>query len=160
MQKRGDAAGLKEKLESLALEITMPAGPNGKLYGAVTSQTIVDELGKQAYQLERKRIDIPGMSIKNVGKYKVTVKLYENTLAEISVSVLGQEMKTETKKAPVQKPFKKRRDNFSRNASGPDASSEEAQTTQTPETDPVQAENVSAENNTAESLPVDNKSAE
>jgi len=97
VQKRGDAAGLKERLESLALEVIMPAGPNGKLYGAVTSQTVVDELVKNGYQIERKKIELPGVSIKNVGKYKVMVKLYESASAEITVTVTGQEIKTEVK---------------------------------------------------------------
>ena len=109
-QKRGDAAGLKEKLESLNLEITMPAGANGKLYGAVTSQTIVDELVKNGYQMERKKVELPGNSIKNIGKYKAVVKLYENASAEISVSVLGQEIKTETRKTAPARPARRRRD--------------------------------------------------
>lgn len=109
IQKRGDAAGLKEKLEGLAIEITMPAGPNGKLYGAVTSQTLMDELSKQGYQIERKKIELPGNSVKNVGKFKAQIKLYENTLAELSFNVLGQEIKTETKKAPP-KPARRRRE--------------------------------------------------
>ena len=96
-QKRTDAAGLKERLESLSLEITMPAGANGKLYGAVTSQTVMDELNKHGFQIERKRIELSGPSIKNVGKYKVTIKLYESSSAEITINVLGQEIKTETK---------------------------------------------------------------
>ncbi|MDR1802560.1 MAG: 50S ribosomal protein L9 [Treponema sp.] len=112
-QKRGDAAGLKEKLESLNLEITMPAGANGKLYGAVTSQTIVDELAKHGYQMERKKVELPGNSIKNVGKYKAVVKLYENASAEISVSVLGQEIKTETRKAAPARPARRRREGTS-----------------------------------------------
>ena len=100
-QKRTDAAGLKEKLESLNLVISMPAGANGKLYGAVTSQTVMDELSKQGYQIERKRIELPGSSFKNVGKYKVAVKLYESSAAEITINVMGQEIKTETKAAPA-----------------------------------------------------------
>ncbi|MDR3301630.1 MAG: 50S ribosomal protein L9, partial [Spirochaetaceae bacterium] len=43
-EKRKDAASLKERLEGLEIKIVMPAGGNGKLYGAVTSQTLVDEL--------------------------------------------------------------------------------------------------------------------
>ena len=109
-QKRADASGLKEKLENLPLEITMPAGPNGKLYGAVTSQTIMDELAKHGFQLERKKIEIPGTHIKNVGKFKVTVKLYENTVTEVSVNVLGQEIKTESPKAQSSRPPRRRRD--------------------------------------------------
>ena len=107
-EKRQDAAGLKEKIEALKLDITMPAGPNGKLYGAVTSQTIMDELAKQGYQIERKRIEISG-SIKSVGKYKASVKLYENASAEVTVNVIGQEIKTESKSAAPSR-GKRRRD--------------------------------------------------
>ena len=110
VQKRGDAAGLKDRLENLALEITMPAGPQGKLYGAVTSQTIMDELTKHGYQIERKKIDLPGNSIKNVGKYKAAVKLYENVSAELTITVIGQEIKLESRKAPPARPARKRRD--------------------------------------------------
>ena len=96
MQKRADASGLKERLESLEISITMPAGANGKLYGAVTGQTLADELAKQGFQIERKRIELAGNSIKNAGKYKATVKLYENSSAEIQITVIGQVAKTET----------------------------------------------------------------
>ena len=109
VEKRNDAAGLKEKIESLNMEITMPAGANGKLYGAVTSQTVMDELAKQGFQIERKRIELPVASIKNVGKYKVMIKLYESAAAELSINVLGQEVKSETKAAP-QRPQRRRRD--------------------------------------------------
>jgi large subunit ribosomal protein L9 len=96
VQKRQDASGLKERLESLELSITMPAGANGKLYGAVTSQTLVDELTKLGFQIERKRIEIPGNNIKNAGKYKAAVKLYENSSAAIQITVIGHVAKTET----------------------------------------------------------------
>ncbi|MDR1617587.1 MAG: 50S ribosomal protein L9 [Treponema sp.] len=96
VQKRNDAAGIREKLESLELSLTMPAGANGRLYGAVTAQTIVDELAKHGYQIERKRIELAGNGFKSVGKYKVAIKLYENTSAEVAVTVAGQAIKTES----------------------------------------------------------------
>ncbi|MCL2175467.1 MAG: 50S ribosomal protein L9 [Treponema sp.] len=95
-QKRLDARGLKEKLDALELNITMPAGANGKLYGAVTNQTISDELTKSGFQIERKRIELAGNGFKSVGKYKAVIKLYENNYAEISVVIIAQEIKTET----------------------------------------------------------------
>ncbi|MCL2043027.1 MAG: 50S ribosomal protein L9 [Treponema sp.] len=100
-QKRQDAMGLKERLESLELSFTMPAGANGRLYGAVTSQTIADELTKQGFQIERKRIDLAGVNIKNTGKYKAVIRLYENSQAEIQITIIGQEIKTETPQAPA-----------------------------------------------------------
>jgi large subunit ribosomal protein L9 len=102
--KRQDAMGLKEKLEALELVISMPAGANGKLYGAVTNQTVSDELIKQGFPMERKRVELPGNSIKSVGKYKVTVKLYENASAEVGITVEAQIIKTEAKHpAPARK---------------------------------------------------------
>ncbi|GHV37685.1 hypothetical protein AGMMS49546_06240 [Spirochaetia bacterium] len=106
-EKRKDAAGLKEKLEALELVITMPAGANGKLYGAVTSQTVADEFAKQGYQIERKRIELAGTSFKSVGKYKAAVKLYESAAAEITITVQGH---VETTSSAPSRPPRRRRD--------------------------------------------------
>lgn len=101
-EKRQDSAALKAQLEALEVVITMPAGANGKLYGAVTNQTIADELAKQNFKIERKRIEVPGNSFKSVGKYRVHVKLYESAVAEIAVSVLAQSGKHEAQhRAPA-----------------------------------------------------------
>ena len=90
-QKRKDSASLKEKLEALHLEITMPAGRNGKLFGAVSAQVISELLAKSGFEIERKRIEIPGVSIKSVGNYHFNVKLYESQTAQMIVSVKGEE---------------------------------------------------------------------
>lgn len=93
-QKRKDALGIKEKLEGLQILITMPAGANGKLYGAVTNQTITDELAKQGINIERKRVELPGNSVKSCGKYRFSVKLYGNASAEMTLTVQAAEVKT------------------------------------------------------------------
>jgi len=100
-QKRLDARSLKEKLDAVEISITMPAGVNGRLYGAVTNQTVAEELAKSGFQIERKRIEISGNGIKSVGKYKAAVKLYENQSAEIAITVIAQEIKTETPAKPA-----------------------------------------------------------
>ncbi len=90
--KRQNAKSLKEKLEAAEISIEMPAGSNGKLYGAVTASVIADALAKLGFEIERKRIEIPGLTIKSVGNYHATVKLYEAAVAEIKVSVKAQEV--------------------------------------------------------------------
>ena len=134
-EKRSDAAGVKEKLEGLSLEITMPAGANGRLYGAVTSQTLADELLKQGYQFERKRIEIPGLTLKSVGKYKVVIKLYESASAEVTVNVLGQEVKTETRSSASQRP---QRSDARRRPRGDESSEAEQNPEQTIEAEAVE----------------------
>ncbi len=90
-QKRKDSASLKDKLQSEVVTIVMPAGTNGKLYGAVTNQTVAEYLQKQGYDIERKRIEIAGSTIKSVGKYTAVIRLYETTSAEITLVVKSQE---------------------------------------------------------------------
>ncbi len=89
--KRKDCASLKDKLSAHTITIYMPAGNNGKLYGAVTSQTIAEALHKDGFEIERKKIDVPGLTIKNLGKYTVTIRLYESTIAELHIVVEKQE---------------------------------------------------------------------
>ena len=93
-QKRKDSASLKEKLESAAIELKMPAAANGKLYGAVTAHVVAEALAKLGYEIERKRIEIPGSSIKTVGNFKATIKLYEAQTAEIHVAVVSEAVDT------------------------------------------------------------------
>lgn len=89
-QKRKDSASLKEKLEAVELEIVMPAGSNGKLYGAVTTHVIADALAKLGFEIERKRVEIPGVVVKATGSYKAVVKLYEAQTAELKFVVKAQ----------------------------------------------------------------------
>ena len=104
--KRQNAAGLKEQLEALTLTIVMPAGPNGKLYGAVTNQTISDELQKLGFEIERKRIELPGLTFKSVGHYNATLKLYEAAVAVLPIVVEAQ---LEAEKTPEAKSEKRSR---------------------------------------------------
>jgi len=106
-EKRKDALGIGEKLANLELSITMPAGANGKLYGAVTNQTIADELAKNGFNIERKRIELSGNGFKSVGKYKALVKLYENQSAEISINIIAAEIKSDA--PPPSKPARRSR---------------------------------------------------
>ena len=102
-QKRKDSASLKEKLEAASIELAMPAAANGKLYAAVTAHVVAEALAKLGFEIERKRIEIPGSSIKSVGSYKTTIKLYEAQTAEITIVVKAQVVEAEAKEADSKK---------------------------------------------------------
>ncbi len=93
VQKRADAASLKDKLEAAAIEFVLPAAANGKLFGSVTSLTVADYLNKNGFDIERKRIEIPGVTIKTVGNFHCVIHLYEAATAEVKISVKAQESK-------------------------------------------------------------------
>lgn len=96
-QKRKEAMSVRERLETEPLEISMPAGENGRLFGSVTSATVAEYLEKNGIDVERKQIDIPGNTIKSVGTTKIRVRLYDNQEAELLVEVkaAGTEKKAE-----------------------------------------------------------------
>jgi len=103
-QKRQDALSLKQRLENEELVINMNAGANGKLFGSVTSATIMEALEKVGLSIEKKRIEVPENTIKTTGNFTVRVRLYGNEDADLTVSVRSEskagEVTGEAKKAP------------------------------------------------------------
>jgi len=92
-EKRKEAMGIKERLESEELTFTMPAGDNGKLFGSVNNAMVVQELENRGYTIEKKRVEVPEHNIRVVGNYTVRVKLYGNEEAQINVLVEAAEEK-------------------------------------------------------------------
>jgi large subunit ribosomal protein L9 len=88
-EKRASSQDLKTRLEAEELTLDMPAGQNGKLFGAVSNATIADELLKSGISIDRKKIDVPGRVIKSVGNYKVTIRLYEKEEATVKIVIKG-----------------------------------------------------------------------
>lgn len=109
-EKRRESLSLKEKLEAEEIVISVPAGVNGKLYGAVTNATVYDELLKKGLEIDRKKIEVPGRSIKSAGTYKVIVKLYEKDEATVRVNIQGHAVKAEERSEDSPKPRRERRE--------------------------------------------------
>ncbi|WGK68541.1 50S ribosomal protein L9 [Candidatus Haliotispira prima] len=101
-QKRKEALGLKDRLEKEAsIEIVMPSADGGRLFGAVTNATIAEQLAHLGVNIERKRIEIPGRTIKMVGNYTVKIRLYDEQTANLKVLIrsLEEEKKEEEQAA-------------------------------------------------------------
>lgn len=91
-EKRAQSASMKEKLDATVLNIIVPAGESGKLFGSVTSTMVQEALSKQGIEVERKKIEVATHSIKMVGNYTVTVHLYENEFSHVKLVVESEEM--------------------------------------------------------------------
>jgi large subunit ribosomal protein L9 len=76
-------------LSSKSLVIAAKAGEEGKLFGAVTSRDIAEALGKEGVQVDRKSIQLAD-PIKQVGDYRVKVRVAADVVSEISVSVVPE----------------------------------------------------------------------
>jgi len=106
--KRSASSGLKERIEAEEIVLVLPAGANGKLYGAVTGHSVYDELLKKGIEIDRKKIEVPGHSIKSVGNYKILIRLYEKEEASLRIAIQGQPVKSESKEESAPKPRRRR----------------------------------------------------
>lgn len=99
VEKRAQSASMKEKLDATVLNIIVPAGESGKLFGSVTSTMVQEALAKQGIEIERKKIEVATHAIKMVGTYSVVVHLYENEFSHVKLVVESEEMVKERKAA-------------------------------------------------------------
>jgi large subunit ribosomal protein L9 len=74
-------------LSRTVLTIPQPAGDDGRLFGSVTAQDIVDAI-KQArgLKLDRRKVQLE-QPIRNTGTHMVTVEVHEGVTAEVKTIV-------------------------------------------------------------------------
>ena len=86
---RKTAEATAATLSAVSLILPAKAGEEGKLFGAITSRDIAEALGKAGLTVDRKAIQLAD-PIKQVGDYKVKIRVAADVLPEISVSVVSE----------------------------------------------------------------------
>ncbi len=81
----------RAKLDSLTIQITQKAGPDGRLFGSVTNYDIVEALQKLGHDVERSQVRMPQGPLKQVGDYPLQIALHTDVTATITVAVLGEQ---------------------------------------------------------------------
>lgn len=86
---KSDAEELRARIETLAYEERRQASEEGKLFGSVTSQDLVDFLEKHGVKIERRRLQLDE-PIKTLGETSVPVRLHADVTAQLRVSVVRE----------------------------------------------------------------------
>ncbi|MCL2773785.1 MAG: 50S ribosomal protein L9 [Oscillospiraceae bacterium] len=78
---------LGDRLSAVTLKIPAQAGPDGKLYGSITSTNIAEALkSKENIDIDKRKI-ILEEHIKSFGTYMVDIKIYPEITAKITIVV-------------------------------------------------------------------------
>lgn len=85
-----DAQGIGEAVSKVVLTLTKKAGETGKLYGAITSQELVDALKEQGVEIEKKQLDMKE-PLKELGTHEIKVHLYKDVRSSFKVIVNAEE---------------------------------------------------------------------
>ena len=83
---RDNLEALGKILDKLSLKFELKAGEEGRLFGSVTSQMIVDAIAEKGYTVNKKEIEMEE-SINHVGKYFVDVKLGHGFSGRVKLKV-------------------------------------------------------------------------
>ncbi len=73
-------------LASVTLKLSRKAGENDQLFGSVTTGDIAEALKAQGYEIDKRKIQLND-PIKLVGEYPITLKLYRDVTATVTLAV-------------------------------------------------------------------------
>lgn len=85
---RDAAQQTADKLKGVKLTIGAKTSSTGKIFGSVTNIQLAEELEKQGFKVDRKRISFN--AVKEVGLYKANISLYRDIKAEIEFEVISE----------------------------------------------------------------------
>ena len=77
------------RIEVLTLSVTARASEDGRLYGSVSAQDVLEFLEKNQVPVEKRRIHLDD-PIKAVGDYQVPIRLLGDVTASLTVSVAAE----------------------------------------------------------------------
>ena len=83
------AQQMAQKLEAVECQIAGKVHEGDTLYGSVTARDILDALAKQDIQVE-KRMVLLKEPLKNIGTYKVAIRVYKEVEPEITVNIVPE----------------------------------------------------------------------
>jgi len=86
----GEAQDLAKLMANVTVTIKQKAGENDQLFGSVTSKDIADGLAAQNFTIDRRRIQLDE-PIKQLGEYKVPVRLHKDVSVDVTVVVAKEE---------------------------------------------------------------------
>jgi len=83
---REEAQAATQRIEALTLAVATRASEDGRLYGSVSAQDIVEFLEKHKIPVEKRRVALDE-PIKALGEYRVPIRLHHDVTATLAVSV-------------------------------------------------------------------------
>jgi large subunit ribosomal protein L9 len=89
-KQKGEAEDLSKLMSGVIVTIAQKAGENDQLFGSVTSKDVADALAAKNFTIDRRKVllDEP---IKQLGEFKVPVRLHKDVTAEVTVQVVKEE---------------------------------------------------------------------
>jgi large subunit ribosomal protein L9 len=87
---KSEAEDLSKLLDGVSVTILQKAGENDQLFGSVTVKDIADALAAKDFTIDRRKIQMEE-PIKQLGEFKVPVRLHKDVTVDVTVSVVKED---------------------------------------------------------------------
>jgi large subunit ribosomal protein L9 len=84
-----DLKALRDRLESVALEVAARVGEEGKLFGSVTTAHIAELLAEKGYKIDRRKIQL-SEPLREIGDHVVPIRLQRDLTAEVALKISAE----------------------------------------------------------------------
>jgi large subunit ribosomal protein L9 len=88
-KQKSEAEDLGKLLAGTTITIAQKAGENDQLFGSVTAQDIANALAAKNFSIDRRKIQLED-PIKQLGEYRVALRLHKEVTTEIGVNVVRE----------------------------------------------------------------------
>ncbi|SFE82567.1 LSU ribosomal protein L9P [Paenibacillus algorifonticola] len=88
-QEKEDAKTLAKKMEEMTIVLKTKAGEGGRLFGAITSKQIAEQLAAQGVKVDKRKIELEE-PIRTLGMTEVLVKLHPEVKAKLRVQTVEE----------------------------------------------------------------------
>jgi len=80
---------LRDRLESVSLEVSARVGEEGKLFGSITTAHIAELLAEKGYTVDRRKIHL-SEPLREVGDHVVPIRLGADLTAEVALKISAE----------------------------------------------------------------------
>lgn len=86
---KSEAEDLGQLLGGVSVTIAQKAGDNDQLFGSVTAKDVADALAAKNFTIDRRKVQLDE-PIKQLGEYKVPLRLHRDVVIDITVTVVRE----------------------------------------------------------------------
>ena len=87
---KSEAEDLSKLMTGVTVTIAQKAGEQDQLFGSVTSKDVADALAAKNFTIDRRKVQLDE-PIKQLGEFKVPVRIHKDVTAEVTVVVVKEE---------------------------------------------------------------------
>jgi large subunit ribosomal protein L9 len=87
---KAEAQEIAAHLAEVKLVVGAKTSSSGKIFGSVNTIQISEALKEKGFEIDRKSITLPEDQIKEVGKYKASIKLHREVKVEVEFEIVAE----------------------------------------------------------------------